>query len=167
MSLLSKSSVNKVRIVLNQIFKNAVEDGIIATNIIDSKRYVMSKKATKRDALSKEHVQSIIYQLDKLDDDEKLFLGLAIFTGMRRGEIIALMWQDIDLEKRLIHVQHAVTYNMNRPVIGNPKSAAGIRFISINAHLLSILTSTQERTDFVVKNRKDERIPLRETAFKD
>ena len=166
MNTLSKSTAHKVRIVLNQIFKNAVEDGIIATNIIDSKRYVISKKATKREALSKEHVQSIIYQLDILENDEKLFLSLAIFTGMRRGEILALSWEDIDLERRLIHVQHAVTFNMNRPVIGNPKSAAGIRFISINAQLLKILSVTQDRTGYVIQNCKDASIPLTETGFK-
>ena len=161
----AKSTVKKIHITLNQIFKNALEDGIITVNIMNSKRYVISTKVTKREALSKEHVQSIVYQLDKLKEDERLFLGLALFTGMRRGEILALTWDNIDLEKRFIHVQHAVTFIMNRPVVGYPKTAAGVRFIAINSRLLSILSSVQDRKGYVIHNRKDNSIPLTETAY--
>lgn len=162
----ARSTVSKIRIVLNQIFKNAVEDGIVSANVMDSKRYVISNKVTKREALSKQDVQSIICQLDQLGEDEKLFLALALFTGMRRGEILALTWQCIDLDKRFIHVQQAVTFTKNRPIIGMPKSAAGVRFIAIDMRLLDILSGVQERQGFVIKNRRDSGIPLTETAFK-
>ena len=166
MNSYAQSSVKKVRITLNQIMKNAVEDGIISTNVMNSDRYVISKKVTKRNALSKQQALSIIAQLDNLEEDERLFLSLALFTGMRRGEILALEWDNVDLEQRIIHVQQAVTFNKNRPIIGNPKSTAGFRYIAINIQLFSVLSSVSEQKGFVIRNHSDKSIPLTETAFK-
>ena len=73
-------------------------------------------KITIRNALSTEELNDIIYHLPQLPrEQEKLFLALLIYTGMRRNEVLGLRWEDIDLAGGIIYVLRGVTYK-------NPKS---------------------------------------------
>lgn len=58
---------------------------------------------------------------------DQRYMALAIFTGMRRGEIIGLRWEDVDLSTNVLHVRRNVTYPKgdNRPCIGTPKTESG------------------------------------------
>jgi integrase len=71
---------------------------------------------------------------------------LALMTGMRRGEICALRWQDVDLARRLIHVLHALSKSRGF-VMDTPKDVAGKdsrRTIAIGPRLAELL---MERKD--------------------
>ena len=95
-----------------------------------------SQKITIRNALSTEELNDIIYHLPQLPrEQEKLFLALLIYTGMRRNEVLGLRWEDIDLAGGIIYVLRGVTYKANTPQISTPKTAAGIRQIPIPAAL--------------------------------
>lgn len=61
---------------------------------------------------------------------------LAVYTGLRIGELCALRWSDIDLEKRIIAVRHTVQRIRNidsgtRIVITPPKSGSSVREIPL------------------------------------
>ena len=68
---------------------------------------------------------------------------ILLFTGMRRGELIALTWNDVDLKNRVISVTKAAAFNGNQPEIKAPKSNAGIRTIPIPEQLVPILRETK------------------------
>jgi integrase len=55
-------------------------------------------------------------------------VGLAILSGLRRGEIFALRWKDIDEQKRLLTVREAV-YDST---FSTPKTEAGLRQIPLS-----------------------------------
>src|SRR5271166_3247404 len=60
----------------------------------------------------------------------------AIFTGLRASELRGLRWEDVDFEKRELHVrQRADRYN----AIGKPKSEAGERTVPLTPMVLSTL----------------------------
>ena len=50
---------------------------------------------------------------------------------MRRGEVLALQWDDIDWNAGLIHVRRNVTFAGNQPHVGTPKTEKGVRRIPI------------------------------------
>lgn len=52
---------------------------------------------------------------------------IAIMTGMRKGEILALQWKDIDFENDLIEVTKSVYHEGDQPLIKEPKTEAGNR----------------------------------------
>lgn len=56
------------------------------------------------------------------------FILTALNTGMRRGELLALTWDDIDFEKRLIHVNKSYS---DLGIVGSPKTDSSIRNIPI------------------------------------
>lgn len=79
----------------------------------------------------------------KIRDNPDVWLCpyLLMYTGLRRGEALALTWADIDLESMSIHVTKSVDYSLakNRPQIKPPKSAAGSRSVPILEPLLRVL----------------------------
>ena len=81
-------------------------------------------------------------------DDNKfriyvLFRMLA-FTGMRRGELLALKWSDIDYKNNLIHItKNLVTSAGVKDVIHPPKTKAGKRDVKVDNTTLAILRHWQ------------------------
>lgn len=79
---------------------------------------------------------------------------LALHTGMRIGEICALSWENVDLERKMIYVRHTVTRvreDTGRPgktkmVIGDPKTISSRRDIPITSVLLRFLRRLRERS---------------------
>ena len=104
-----------MRVFLAQIMDSALRDGWIDKNpATDSRIYNPSQKQVyEREALSMEAVKDIIPSLHALDRMDRLYLALVIFTGMRRGEVLGLRWEDVDLEQNVLHVQRNVTYTNN------------------------------------------------------
>jgi len=66
-------------------------------------------------------------------------LLLAGWCGLRSGEARALRVRDLDLDAGVVHVRQAVVRPTGQPLIGPPKTAAGIRDVTIPPHLLPAL----------------------------
>ena len=79
------------------------------------------------------------------------YLALILFTGMRRGEALGLMWQDIDVENGLLHIRRGVTHpQQNQPNIEDlPKTKNGVRTLSLDPLLIDFL-SPLDTTGFII-----------------
>ena len=77
-------------------------------------------------------------------------LSLLIFTGIRRGEALALCWQNIDWAKRLIHIEKSVTFLNNQPVLGETKSKAGLRIVPLDDELAKVLRPHRQLNGFII-----------------
>ena len=159
----ARSTVRQMRVILHQVFDLAVEDGHMKRNPTDSKRlYISAQKEEKRRALTDHEVTSIIKGIPNLKGEDGALLALLLFTGMRRGEALALRWEDIDWKKQLIFVQRSATYHNNKPVLGKTKSDAGIRLIPLDDQLADILKPLRQLNGFVIGGQE----PITETTFK-
>lgn len=147
---LSRSTNEKLRIALTAIFNNAMEDGLIKLNVMSSSRYTISKKRTKRDALSRSDAVDILRQVPLLKTEDRPFIMLPLLTGMRRGECLGLLWDDIDFQKKLITVDRAITFDGNQPVIDKPKSEAGYRQIPLLPDLESFLMNYPRNGPYII-----------------
>lgn len=67
------------------------------------------------------------------------FALLLYYTGLRRGEALALRQEDIDRENRIIHVRCAVQFEHNHPSLKETKTDAGTRDVHFPAVLLPLL----------------------------
>ena len=88
----SFSVVNHLRWDLKAICELAVSDGILVRNPADRLFTPRTVSLPKQPVMTPEQVQSA---LEVLDLRERVFCRLAIYAGMRPGEIIALRWSDI------------------------------------------------------------------------
>jgi integrase len=57
--------------------------------------------------------------------------ALAVTTGMRQGELLALKWQDIDMENATLSVRRTLTRSGGRLLLGNPKTKKSRRTIHL------------------------------------
>jgi integrase len=67
--------------------------------------------------------------------------GVAMMTGLRRGELFALRWKAIDLQERHLTVQEAVYEG----TFGTPKTEAGVRRLPLSDGTVALLTAWKER----------------------
>ncbi len=101
---LSKSVQNKCLQIIRGILRTAVDNGIIGKSPVSSQTKAGGKKAEEVLPLTKE--QSIALLDATKGTSAYLFCLLALTAGLRRGEILGLMWDDIDLSSSVIHVRH-------------------------------------------------------------
>ena len=132
--------------LLGEIFRDAVEDGLIEKSHVASKRIgIPSSKKYIREALPLIQFKDILAHADLLDIPDQRLLLLLMLTGMRRGEVLGLRWEDIDLSEQVIHVRRNVTHcNGNQPIIGTPKTDNGSREVPLDPFLLNRLMPLQK-----------------------
>lgn len=70
---------------------------------------------------------------------EDLSLSLALYAGLRRGEICGLQWGDVDLQHGVLHVRRQRCRADGQLITKSPKSRAGVRDVPIDPQLLPLL----------------------------
>lgn len=85
--------------------------------------------------------QKLIHQLLDMTRGTDLYLPvfLCVTVGLRRGEMLALRWDDIDFYNKLLKVRHNMVRGEKGYIIKAPKSEAGIRDIAIGDEVLEEL----------------------------
>lgn len=155
---LSKSYTKQMLIMLHEIFQNAVEDGKVKGDPTLSKRITLPQKQTKRDALPVTEFNDIVSNIHKLKKNDALLMALLCFTGMRRGEVLGLTWDNV--LDNVILVRSEVTFKGNTSVVQNyVKSKSGIRDIPIQQELRPFLKNRGE--GFVVSGET----PMTQSKF--
>jgi integrase len=79
--------------------------------------------------------------LNALEPGDRPLWATAFYAGLRRGELQALRWSDIDARKGVIHVRRS--WDRVAGVI-EPKSAAGLRSVPIPIALRSLLSAPED-----------------------
>lgn len=103
---LSTNTILVIHGMLHRALKSAVKWGLVAYNVCDSVE-VPRKTRYQIRPLSLEQTQKFLDTV-RGHRNEALFV-LAIATGMRRGELAGLKWQDVDLHKKVLHIRRSLT----------------------------------------------------------
>lgn len=84
------------------------------------------------------------YEITKnLQEQIKLLFNLAIYTGLRKGELLALKWSDIDFQRNVVQVSKAVTVVDGKQVCKTPKTKSSYRTVSFPQFLAARLKALQ------------------------
>lgn len=140
---LSYNTVNKLMVLLKKILDTAVRHQVLENNPCRLIKKLPIKKVEMNYWSLKEFL--LFDRSLKLNNELifQLFFRLAFFTGMRKGEILALTWQDIDFKKSIINVNKSVTKIGGKEYLSSTKTKAGLRQIAINKKLCSCLLEWQ------------------------
>lgn len=137
---LANKTLKEILGLMSMIYEDAIEDGEATKNPTKSRKLVIpSTKKTEREALTLDQFKAINDNLAVLPLEERRMMALLMYTGMRRGEVLGLMWEDIDPTTNEIHVRRNVTYTTNQPHIGTTKTEAGCRVIPLIPILWELL----------------------------
>ena len=134
----ARHTIKLRKIVCNQVFDYAVLQGYISHNSMSSVK--SSRKAPKKTVQAA--TQADIEVIKRSTDlPFGLFPYLCLYTGLRRGEALALTYEDIDFINNLITINKVLVFEGEKGVIHNrTKSAAGIRTIPLLIPLKNVLT---------------------------
>jgi integrase len=125
---LAPASVNKLHVVLHKALDQAVKWNMVPRNPTEVVR--APRSAPKEiHPLSTEETRRLL-EAARGNKLEALYV-LAITTGMRQGELLALKWQDVDLENATISVRRTLTKSGGRLLLGEPKTKQSRRTIRL------------------------------------
>lgn len=149
---LSTSTIQKHHNLLNNIFKFALTNELIKRNPMDKVEKVSVTYEPGQVYNSNE--LKLLYQLLNKEENKQqvLIIKTALLTGMRKGEILALQWDDVDFSTNTIHVRHSLSYTKdNGYIIKEPKTKGSVRKIAPPRKFMSELKKqiAKKRTDRV------------------
>ena len=132
--LLKKATPKRVRMILNTvaaIMDIAIDYEVIVANV--AKNIKLPKHIKKEfEPFSKNEVNKIIKNANGWF---QVFLAISFFTGARTGEVLALNWNDIDLDNGII----SISKGLRNGIIDTPKTKTSVRKVPIFDALLPYL----------------------------
>jgi integrase len=136
-------SIDHIHDVLSAVLRTAVKWGHLPENPARGVELPTLKCVRPKWALTPTQALALI---DALPGMARAMVGLTILSGLRRGELFALRWRDIDEAGQRLTVREAVYDGQ----FGTPKTEAGIRQIPLSMaafKLVSEWKGTAKRTD--------------------
>jgi integrase len=148
-------SADFVRTVLKQMFSHSVRDGLLEVSPMSElrgqrkpKRAVLDEDGSAKAPLEiwrPEEVGAFIEALDGMRIREMLIV--ALFSGLRRGEVLTLRWEDVGPNYENVHVRRA--YNEFEPnLVGPPKSAESVRKVPLGELARDALSLARQRRTY-------------------
>jgi integrase len=139
---LAPASVNKLHVVLHKALDQAVKWNMIPRNPTE---VVRAPRPTPKEMhpLSTDETRKLL-EAARSDKLEALYV-LAIHTGMRQGELLALKWLDVDLENATVSVRRTLTKNGGRLLLGEPKTRKSRRNIQLTDEAVRALREHLDR----------------------
>lgn len=107
-------------LVYNLIYKYAVNHGYVMMNAARDLTVPANLPKQKRSAPSPEDIQRV---KDSTNCTFGMFAYWLMYTGLRRGELLALRWEDVDPVARTITVNKSVSHKSNTPIVKSTKTA--------------------------------------------
>src|SRR5215213_6874065 len=139
---LSPATVQKIHAVLHKALAQALKWNMIARNAAD---VVKAPRPAPEEMhpLSPDEARKLIEAVrgDKL---EALYI-LAVHTGMRQGELLALKWEDVDLNEGVIRIRRTLVRSGGRISLGEPKTKGSRRTVYLTGAAVEALQAHLEQ----------------------
>ncbi len=144
---LGNKTVRDICCILKSIIRYAEDEYQMGTLAHNS---VIPKKIKKdMQVLSREEMRQLEKYLRRVPEENRCAgMLICMYTGLRLGEICALKWKDIDLQKEVIHIRHTIQRISIQDTVSNkkttiimdaPKSSCSHRTIPIPQSIQSVL----------------------------
>ena len=139
---LSPATVQKIHAVLHKALAQALKWTMIPRNAADAVKAPRPAPEEMR-PFSPDGARKFMEAThgDKL---EALYI-LAVQTGMRQGELLALKWEDVDLNRGVIHVRRTLVRSRGRCALGEPKSKKSRRPVNLTSVAVEALETHLEQ----------------------
>ncbi|MGH3900730.1 MAG: tyrosine-type recombinase/integrase [Pseudonocardiaceae bacterium] len=140
---LSVSSVRECHAVLSGALTAAMRWGWIAVNPLEAVKRPRQQHP-KPDPPTAQEAARIVSAAWEQDADWGTFVWLAFITGARRGELLGLAWEHLDLPAGLLTIRRNLVRQNGKMAIKDTKTHQ-MRIVSLDPDTVAILTAHQER----------------------
>ncbi len=138
---LSDRMVRMCHATCRSALQRAVQDGLIRTNPAEGCK-LPPKKAREMQVLARDELQRFLIQAQAEGYYELFLLDLA--TGLRRGELLALQWDDLDFETGVLTISKQVSLVRGKIVMSVPKTKSSIRKLVLPPAVVQVLKEYRE-----------------------
>jgi len=142
---LSTQTVRHYHMLIHKILDTAVEWGLVIRNVADAVKPPKAQYIEMKTWSENEVVRFL--EAARATPYYELFF-LALFTGMRRSELLGLCWQDVDFIYSQIYVNRSLhVLKGGNTVFRAPKTATGRRTIALSPSVVVLLREYRERKE--------------------
>jgi len=139
---LSPATVHKMHVVLHKALDQAIADGLIPRNAAKGVKVPQAKRKEIR-PLTPEQAKTLL-ESARGDRLEALYV-LALNTGLRQGELLALQWEDVELEDAVLRVRRTLTRTGGKVDVGPPKTNNSRRSVELTTGAVHALRAHLSR----------------------
>lgn len=143
---LSNTTIIYIHRIIHSALNQAMKWDLVVRNVADNVE-IPKKDKYQATILNNKQVLKLINAIK----DTYIYIPamIAISTGMRRGEVLGLTWNNIDLEKATLNVVQAVYPTKNGLTVLPPKTKTSIRKISLPPTLVKILREYKKKSNSI------------------
>lgn len=145
----AKKTLSAYKQVCGQVFKFAIKNRVIESNPADYAELPQNAPKKERRALEEYERERVISSKHRA----KRAAMISMFCGLRRGEMTALTWNDIDFKNNTITVNKS--YDFKSKSLKMPKTEAGVRTVPMPDILSDFLKSEKRTSVYVICNSQN------------
>jgi integrase len=142
---LGAGTIRNAHTVLNRALRDAVRHGLIVRSVAGRDGETSPAYAPEEmKIIGKDELDGVVAKLR----DQRICAEamLALFCGLRAGEVLALRWDAINLDDKLLHVRHTVLeIRRQAPTTKEPKTKAGRRSMVMPDIVVDVLRDLRRR----------------------
>lgn len=136
----AKTTVQTIHSIFCTAINKAVELELLRHNNFLNMKVQKDNEIEKRNYLTRDEVSTFIRTAKKGKPHHYLIVSFLLRTGLRKGELLALKWQDINFEKKLI----VISKSRNDKKVKKPKTSSSFRTIPIGDKLIKDLLAYKD-----------------------
>ncbi|MGB9866751.1 MAG: tyrosine-type recombinase/integrase [Bacillota bacterium] len=125
---LSAQTIHHIHKVIHGALKQAVKNKLVRHNVSEAVTLPRIKRREIKTLTPEEQARFLeVLVADRLGPAFLLLLG----TGMRRGELLGLRWQDVDLDEGTVCIRRELVWTKEGPVLQEPKTEKSHRLVPL------------------------------------
>jgi integrase len=129
---LGARTIQVMHVVIHRSLSTAVKLGLLEKNPDDA---TTVPKVMQREMRFYDETQAIRFLVAAQGERNEILYYLALYTGMRQAELLALLWSDVSWQHKTIRVQRQLRRDFRKgEMFVLPKSKAGIRTIALGTN---------------------------------
>ena len=140
---LAPATVRRIHSTLHKALSQAVSDGIVPRNAAHVKAPRPAPEEIR--PLSEDEARAFLDAARQSGERFEALYVLAITTGLRRGELLGLRWDDADLEFGTLRVGRALVREGGRHTLGETKTRRGRRQINLTPRTVNALKKHRKK----------------------
>lgn len=142
---ISPNTVKRYLCVLQSIFRLAIKLGMIIENPASAQKLTMKKPVKPEiDIFTKQEAAEMLAALETEPLQFQVLIQLAIMTGARRGELVALKFSDFDRVSNQVTIQRAAIKLSGEQAQIKPPKDYEIRTVSITPEMIQLVQQLQQ-----------------------
>lgn len=143
----SQKVIANRKMVLKGIFDFAFIAGDIERNPCVDLPVVKGKARSPRQPASDSDI--VLIEKHKNDNDIARMFYFMLYTGLRRGEAVALQYKHIDRKNKTVRVEQSCAWDDSTPILKQPKTEAGVRTVSLTDNVFNVIPARRKPDEYV------------------